>query len=281
MRLGYNTNGFTEHDLEEALNVLVESGYEAVAISLDRDLLDPPNGSGVARCIDRIAPLLDATNLSPTIETGGRHILDPHRKHHPTLLSPHEGDRRRRIDFLTAAIDIASGIGADVISLWSGRPEDGASSEFLFQRLRTGLVEVLDHATKYNVRLAFEPEPDMFIETMQDFRRLHEELAHPLFGLTLDVGHVHCLGDGSITHHILDWREALWNLHVEDMCRGRHKHLQFGDGEIQFGPIFRSLEDIQYEGPIHVELSRHSHNAVSASRTAMEFLKRYMRLQKR
>jgi sugar phosphate isomerase/epimerase len=114
----------------------------------------------------------------------------------------------------------------------------------------------------------------MFIDTMARFATLHERIDHPLFGLTLDVGHVHCLGDGDPADHIERWSNRLFNVHIEDMRRGVHDHLMFGEGEVAFGPTLSALNRAAYAYGIHVELSRHSHDAVRTARRAMAFLKR-------
>ena len=141
-----------------------------------------------------------------------------------------------------------------------------------FDRLVAGLQVLLRHADGADTRLSFEPEPGMLIDTMDKFRRLYEAVAHAKFGLTLDVGHVFCLADGDMHEHVRRWKNVLWNVHIEDMQRGVHEHLMFGDGEMDFGPVFSALREIDYQGPIHVELSRHSHNAVEAARRAHQFL---------
>jgi L-ribulose-5-phosphate 3-epimerase len=41
---------------------------------------------------------------------------------------------------------------------------------------------------------------------------------------------------------------------------------------MDFPPLFRALADIDYRGGTHVELSRHSHDAVNTARKALEFL---------
>lgn len=273
MCLGYNTNGFAHHRLEDASAILAEIGYESVAVTLETDLLDPPNRRGVACAIERIKPVLDRTGLCVTIETGSRFILDPRRKHQPTLISQSEDDRHTRLDYLQAAVDVAAEVGAESVSLWSGTADDNASEKELSARLSGGLRRLLDYTGEKNVRLSFEPEPGMFIDTMTKFAQLHHEMAHSQFGLTLDVGHIHCLGDGSITEHICQWRDLLWNVHIEDMHRGVHEHLMFGEGEMDFGPIFQALREINYAGPVHVELPRHSHNAVEVARDSFEFLR--------
>ena len=50
----------------------------------------------------------------------------------------------------------------------------------------------------------------------------------------------------------------------------------FGQGTIDFPPVFRALHAISYPGGVHVELSRHSHMAVEAVRTSAAFLRPLM-----
>ncbi len=272
MIIGYNTNGFAHHRLSDALNIIREIGYQSVALTVESDLLDPPDHKGVEKAVRAVKRLFDDLGLRVTIETGARFILDPRRKHQPTLVSAPAADRQRRVDFLKAAVDFAAALSAASVSLWSGVSDDGSQDAENFDRLVACLQDLLRHAEGAHVRLAFEPEPGMLIDTMDGFRRLHEAIAHPQFGLTLDVGHVYCLADGDVRDHIRRWKNVLWNVHIEDMQRGLHEHLMFGDGEMDFGLVFSSLREIDYRGPIHVELSRHSHNAVEAARQAYKFV---------
>ena len=113
----------------------------------------------------------------------------------------------------------------------------------------------------------------MFIDTMDRFAELKQRVNHPLFGLTIDIGHLHCMGEVPIPPHIRRWKDVLWNVHIEDMKRGVHDHLMFGEGEIDFPPVLRCLREVNYTGGVHVELSRHSHDAVETARKAIEFLR--------
>lgn len=56
------------------------------------------------------------------------------------------------------------------------------------------------------------------------------------------------------------------------MVVGIHEHLMFGEGTMDFPPIFRALREVAYPGGVHVELSRHSHMAVEAVRASAAFL---------
>lgn len=273
MLLGYNSNGFAHHRIEDAIEVLAEIGYRSIAITLDYHTLNP-YGPRLDAEVDGVRQLLRRCSLRSVIETGARFLLDPRRKHQPTLLSADPAARTRRVDFLHRAVDIARALDSDAVSFWSGTPSDSADEETLWQRLIAGCRAVLDHAAARQVSLAFEPEPGMFVDRMDRFARLAHECDHPRFGLTLDVGHVHCLDDGPIPDVIDSWQAHLRNIHIEDMRRGVHDHLMFGEGEIDFGPLLAKLAAVGYTAGVHVELSRHSHDAVAAARRAFEFLHR-------
>src|SRR3954447_14035675 len=102
MRLGYNTNGFAHHRLEDALTILAELGYESVALTLDWHALNPfePDLLGRTYAVRR---LLERLGLRCVIETGARFLLDARRKHQPTLLSRREEDWKERLEFLYRA----------------------------------------------------------------------------------------------------------------------------------------------------------------------------------
>jgi sugar phosphate isomerase/epimerase len=271
MLLGYNTNGFAHHRLEDALSLLAELGYESVALTLDHHVLDPWD-AGLPQQLASVGQLLARLKLRCVIETGARFLLDQRRKHQPTLVSPDDEGRQRRLRFLRSAVDIAEELQADAVSLWSGTSTDVAPFDRHLGRLADGCRRLCDHAAKQNIRLAFEPEPGMLIDTMAKYEALFDQVKHPSFGLTLDIGHLHCQGE-PIVENIRRWRSNLWNIHIEDMRRGIHEHLMFGEGEIDFPPAFQALREISYTGGVHVELSRHSHDAVETARRALAFLK--------
>ena len=154
-----------------------------------------------------------------------------------------------------------------------GRPATERAARSSWSVWSRGVANCVRRRRGHKVRLAFEPEPGMFIDTMSRFAQLQKQVAHPAFGLTLDIGHLHCLGEVPIADHLRKWRTLLWNVHIEDMRRGVHDHLMFGEGEIDFEPVMRTLREIDYQGGVHVELSRHSHDAVNTARRAFGFLK--------
>lgn len=272
MLLGYNTNGWAHHRLEDAIDLLAEIGYRSVAITVDYHALDP-DGDWQSQ-LTRVAERLQRHGMTSVIETGARFLLDPRRKHYPTLLCADAAARNRRLGLLKHAVHCAASLGSRCVSLWSGSADDDTDPEQLWTRLVGELEWLCHYAERLGVTLGFEPEPGMFISTMQDFAELRKRCPFDNLRLTLDVGHLHCQGEGPIEEIICQWSACLVNMHIEDMRRGIHEHLMFGEGEMQFVPIMRGIRRSGYQGPVHVELSRHSHEAPTAARKAFDFLHR-------
>ena len=171
MRLGYNTNGLAHHSLPAAIELLAGIGYQSVAITIDYGILNPYDKQ-LEHSVRETQTLLNHHGFSSVIETGARYLLDPLHKHQPTLLAEEAADREKRIDFLRRAIDIAFSLGSDCVSIWSGCLPEGAVRADAMQRLADSLHTVLEHAALEDVTVAFEPEPGMFIDTMESFANL-------------------------------------------------------------------------------------------------------------
>jgi sugar phosphate isomerase/epimerase len=271
MLLGYNTNGLAHHSLSAAIELLADIGYRSVAITLDHGALNPFEPT-FDRELQQTAMLLASHGLRSVIETGARFLLDPRRKHEPTLVSDPRTGQPLRIEFLCRAIDAAAALGSDCVSLWSGVVHDAAARDEALRRLCEGLARVREYADRAGVTLAFEPEPGMLIDTMAAFAELVDRLPAPPLKLTLDVGHLHCQGETPIAGVIGQWAGGIANVHIEDMRHGVHEHLMFGEGEMDFPPIIAALAQIGYDGGVHVELSRHSHDGPRAAAQAFAFL---------
>lgn len=271
MRLGYNTNGMAHHELFDAVTLLAEIGYESVAITVDHGAL-PPYARYLPQLLGRLRRLLTQLGMRSVIETGARFLLDRGNKHEPTLISADPAGRARRVEFYRHAIRCAAELESDCVSLWSGVVRDEAPRAEAMGRLVAGLEEVLDYAAGHRVVIGFEPEPGMLIDSMERYGELLRLVDADHLRLTLDVGHLQCQGELPIADHVSRWSSRLANVHIEDI-RGRvHEHLMFGEGEIDFAPVLAALENVGYEGGVHVELSRHSHDAPNAAHRAHSFL---------
>ena len=270
LRFAYNTNGAANHRLDDALRLIADAGYDGVALTLDHHHLDP-FAEGWTREADRVRTLLDRLGLGSVIETGARYLLDPAIKHEPTLLSPAAAGRARRVEFLCRAIDIAAILGAETISFWAGVPRPGVARADAFGWLDDGLSRVLDHAESRMVDASFEPEPGMLIETVGDYDALVAR--HPRLRLALDTGHCLVTQDIDPADAIRRYAARLGTVAIEDMRRGDHTHLPFGQGDMDMPAILSALGDIGFRRLVCVELGRESPRAHLAIPEAIGYLK--------
>lgn len=277
---GFSTNSLGEIDAIDALPILHDLGYRSIAITPDRNLLNPFAASFDAE-VERWRTALAATGMGCVIETGARHLLDVRRKHEPTLVSADPGGRVRRVGFLKAAIDLAERLDARCVSIWSGVGRDSAGEEALWSRLVEGLLPVLDHAADARagrgVTVAFEPEPGMFIDTLRRCGRLRERLGEPgHLAVTVDIGHLECMGERPVEAVLGPWAGRIANVHVDDQLASRHEHLPLGAGDVDFSAIVEGLRVAGYGGGLHVELPRQAHRWLETARESAAFLGRLL-----
>ncbi|QGV77673.1 sugar phosphate isomerase/epimerase family protein [Streptomyces ficellus] len=278
LRFGYGTNGLTDLRLDDALALLADLGYDGVGLTLDHMHLDPL-APGLAARTARVARRLGELGLGVTVETGARYVLDPRRKHGPSLLDPDPDGRAARTRLLTRAVRVAADLGAHAVHCFSGvTPGDlpPGDTTTAWKRLEESLTPVLDAAAGARVPLAVEPEPGHLLATLADFHHLRSTLGDPdprLLGLTLDIGHCQCLEPAPPADCVRDAAPWLRHVQIEDMRRGVHEHLPFGDGEIDFPPVLEALAATGYQGLTVVELPRHSHAGPELARSSLAFLR--------
>jgi sugar phosphate isomerase/epimerase len=272
-RFAYGTNGFADHRLDDVLAVLADLGYAGVSLTLDHHHLDPYDPA-IGALTRRTAKALRRAGLAVVVETGARYLLDPFRKHRPTLLSAAPEERAARQDLLRRAVRIGAELEAEAVHFWSGTPDAGTTRAQAWARLEEGCARAVEDADAAGVRLAFEPEPGMLVDDLAGYEALAAAIGAPgTFGLTLDIGHCRCLEPWSEARCVARAGERLAHVQIEDMRRGAHEHLPFGEGEIDFPPVLAALRASGYTGLVSVELPRHSHAAVDLARHSIAFLR--------
>ena len=274
LRYAYNTNGTAHHRLDDALAFIADSGYDGVALTLDVHHLDPfaPDFAGRTRAL---AKRLRELGLGLVVETGARYLLDPRAKHEPTLLSPSPEGRARRVEFLRRCLDVCAECGGETVSFWAGVPRPGVDRAEAWDWLTLGVAQVVGLAAERGVAASLEPEPGMLVETVDDWRRLRSALgsAAPLLRLALDTGHCLVTGDRDPAGAVRECRADLGTVAVEDMRRGVHEHLPFGEGDMNTAAVLGALTEVGFDRLVTVELSRDSHRAHEMVPKALAYLK--------
>ncbi|MGW6415916.1 sugar phosphate isomerase/epimerase family protein [Streptomyces sp. NPDC055055] len=263
----------TDLRLDDALALLADLGYDGVGLTLDHMHLDPLAPDLAARTA-RLAHRLHALGMTATVETGARYVLDPRHKHGPSLLDPDPEARAARVRLLLTAVRTAADLDAHAVHCFSGTLPPGTDAATGWARLAGALAPVIEAAGAAGVPLAIEPEPGHLLATLADFHHLRALTGDPApLGLTLDIGHCQCLEPAPPAACVRDAGPWLHHVQIEDMRRGVHEHLPFGDGEIDFPPVLDALAATGYRGLTVVELPRHSHAGPDLARASLSFLR--------
>lgn len=111
----------------------------------------------------------------------------------------------------------------------------------------------------------------MVVETVDDYAAIARDL--PALTLALDLGHCLVTGERDPAAAAREFAGRLGTVSIEDMKRGEHVHLAFGEGEMDIPGILDALEEIRFDRLVCVELSRDSHRADTMVPAALRYLR--------
>ncbi|QLG47989.1 sugar phosphate isomerase/epimerase family protein [Natrinema halophilum] len=270
MQFGFSTNAFREYHLEDAIEAIADAGYDGVELLFDEPHLYPPTATDEER--ERVEKALDWNGI--TVSNGNAFMLTAIEDfHHPSYIEPDQAYRRERIEYTLAALDTAADLGLPYISIEPGGPiPDDRSREWAMDTFVDGLESVIPKAERVGVDLLVEPEPDLLIETADEFLELIERVDSDRVKCNFDAGHFYCVGENPI-----DLIDPLWestrHYHLEDIPADRsHEHTQLGDGAMEIDAFLTELENRGYEGFVTVELYPYEETPIETAREAMYYL---------
>ncbi|HUI87260.1 MAG TPA: sugar phosphate isomerase/epimerase family protein [Anaerolineales bacterium] len=194
IKLSYSTFGLTNLDFLQAIEVVDKAGYPGVELSFHRDQFNPFEITD--EYIAKIKKRFETVTVKPACVATASHFFTPSRPHEPSLMSPDLAGRKRRINLVRRGIDLARKLGVSLVTFGSGfiRDEHVANPSINPREL---LVDSICQCLKSvrgdeDITLLIEPEPGMFIETVEQAISLMEEVNSPKFRLHLDICHMYC-----------------------------------------------------------------------------------------
>lgn len=184
------------------------------------------------------------------VQLGHPFLLGPV-AHSPGLSSLDPAGRMRRVEAALQAFNVAEALGSPFLTVTTGLPErtgDFSEQEKLFGDSLARIVA----ARPKSVRVAIEQEPEHVIRSADQLLALCRAFKGVVFA-NYDVGHGAVAGeDPSAAVRLLG--KHVSNLHLEDIQGTTHKHLMFGDGDIDFRSLFGTLREIGYAGDLTMDL---------------------------
>jgi sugar phosphate isomerase/epimerase len=271
MQLAFSTNAYLNHTFADAVSRLARIGYRGVEIMADVPHAWPAYLLPEQRQAIRDALAGNSVAIS-NINAFMMHAVNDYRQKywHPSWIEPDAHYRRVRIDHTKRALSLAKELGAPNITTEPGGPLEGRSRAECLALFIEMLKPVVEHAEKERVMLLVEPEPDLLIETADQYLEFASKLSSPYLGLNFDIGHAYCVKDdppatirrlGNLIRHV----------HLEDIAATRvHHHLIPGEGAIDFAATLAALKEIGYGGWVTIELYTCHENPDHAAKTARE-----------
>lgn len=259
---------------EERLNQVAQSGFSFIEISIDDS-------------DDRLARLEwttdDRIQLRRLSEDRGIPILtmgvSGHRKF-PLGSSSFE-KRQRGLDILEKAIQLASDLGTRIIQLMGYDVYDQPSDSDTQARFLEGLHQGVRWASRAGVMLAIENVDVETTDSLEKTLRFIREVNSPWLNLYPDMGNLVAAGFSPVEQLKLA-KEYLVGIHVKDAIPGVVRGVVFGEGDCPFMDVFRTLSDLDYFGPMVVEMWAHMDatgdplgSVISARQFVNQFLKNH------
>lgn len=270
MKLGFSSNAFKKYSIEDTIHILSEIGYDGIEILLDIPHAFPPHTSEekVASILHTLqAKNLSIANLNAFMLYGIRDCW------HPSYVEADEAERRQRIDHTHQCIDLAVKLGAKTLSTEPGGPLLGVDRDWASRIFIEAMEELADHAEKAGITILVEPEPDLLIETSEQFLEFKQAVSSEAIALNFDIGHFFCVNEdpARLVHKLLPYTK---HYHLEDISADRvHHHLIPGHGAIDIPNVLRTIKDTGYTGFITIELYPYEEKAVEAATEAYQKVK--------
>lgn len=194
IQLSYSTFGLTQLDFLDAIDAVDRAGYDGIEISFHRDQFNPFDLS--EDDLAAVRKRLDARRVKAACVATASHFFDPQRPHEPSLMTLSRAGRQRRIDLVRRGIEVARSLGVSLVTFGSGfvRAEHVANpgvdpGELLADSIHACLREIRDDE---DITLLVEPEPGMYIETLEQGLALVDQVGSPKFKLHIDICHAYC-----------------------------------------------------------------------------------------
>lgn len=179
--------------------------------------------------------------------------------------------------YFANGVRAASELGATVMIANSGYGLKTCSQEDAWARSRDMLRRISEFAVDYGVTLTVEslrPVETNLVVTLEDTRRMFDEVNHPNFKVMIDTTAIGVSGES-----VWDWFRVfgtdIKNTHFIDGTP--FGHLAWGDGSYPLDDMLRCFNQYNYKGPLGLEITagQYLNDPSAASLKAFRNLIRY------
>jgi len=301
MQLGFVTAILPELSLEEVLSFAAKEGFRCV------EVMSWPVGKAERRYAG--VTHLDVTSFGKSEAAKTHELIDKYGVqisslgYYPNPLCADPAERATYVEHLRRVIEASAQLGLKVVTTFIGRDhlQSLEKNWDLFESVWQPLIAFAD---EHEVRVGIENCPMLFSEdewpggknlaiSPEIWRRMFEAIPSKNFGLNFDPSHL-VWQRIDYVRALYEFKDRIVHVHAKDdktvadrlyergiQGLGWHIPKLPGFGDVQWNKFFSALTDIEYRGPVCVEVEDRAfeyslEGRKRALRQSVQFLKQFV-----
>lgn len=191
--------------------------------------------------------------------------------------------RDKSLELMKKAIELASDLGIRNIQMAGYDVYYEPSNENTKKLYIDGMRQSLKWAEQANVMLSIEIMDHPFMNSITKYLELAQELKSPFLTVYPDIGNLTAWGN-DVRMQLIKGRGQISAIHLKDTLAvtsnfpGKFKEVPFGKGCVDFIELFRLLKELNYTGPLLIEMwTEKSENPLEEIRKAKEWIEDKMK----
>lgn len=245
MRLGFYTYSYLDKlrmSVTDCLARIARTGYSGIDVSGTYGPSDDPKSFDAER----------RRLVRETADKRGLRIeaVVTHAQLTDTLTDPN----RPTLD-LAGSIDLATDLGAEVVTFHMGGAPDGTGRDTLWKQVVQNVRQAADYAAARHVSVAVDGIwPLWLIDSPDTLQQLFDEVDHQGFGVNLDPSYLTLMGVDPV-RFVARFHKQIVHAHLKDHKGTYPKwtHLIPGEGEMDYAPVLAALRRHSFDGSLAVE----------------------------
>lgn len=236
----------------DRLKYAKELGFDFVEISIDE------TDERLARLDWNLEERKEFINA--TLETGVRvpsMCFSGHRRF--PLGSESSEIRKKSLELMKKAIELAVDLGIRNIQMAGYDVYYEVGNEKTRQLYIDGMRQSLKWAEQANVMLSIEIMDHPFMNSITKYLEFDQILDSPFLTVYPDIGNLTAWGN-DVRSELLKGKHKISAIHLKDTLAvtenfpGKFKEVPFGEGCVNFVEFFKLLKEINYNGPLLIEM---------------------------
>lgn len=167
--------------------------------------------------------------------------------------------RKKSLELMKKAIDLAVDLGIRNIQMAGYDVYYEVGNEKTRQLYIDGMRQSLKWAEQANVMLSIEIMDHPFMNSITKYLEFDQILDSPFLTVYPDIGNLTAWGN-DVRSELLKGKHKISAIHLKDTLAvienfpGKFKEVPFGEGCVDFVEFFKLLKEINYNGPLLIEM---------------------------